>query len=95
MHELSITEGIVDAVCEHAVGRCRVLAFQAGMLVLGEEAAETVRWRTPGGGSREAPQPGQHVALHWDWICDGLSAVEAETLLRCGASCRPSSSPRP
>ena len=41
-----------------------------------------VRWRDDGLAFVPAPQPGDLVSLHWDFVCDVLSPVAAAALER-------------
>lgn len=60
----------------------RPLLWDGGMLQLGEPATRTVRWRDDGLGFVRAPQPGDRVSLHWDFVCDVLSPAGARALRR-------------
>ncbi len=78
------TPAIVERV--HADGAVTALArpllWEGGRLRLGEPAPRSVRWRTDGLAFVDQPQPGDHVSLHWDFVCDRLSPVAARILLR-------------
>jgi len=58
----------------------RPLLWSDGRLTLGEPAPRTVRWQTDGLAFVTQPQPGEHVSLHWDFVCDRLSPHSARTL---------------
>jgi hypothetical protein len=60
----------------------RPLLWQDGALVLGEPAPRGVRWRSDGFAFVDEPQPGDHVSLHWGFVCDRLSQSGAQALLR-------------
>jgi hypothetical protein len=66
---------------EHALVLARPLLWDGAALLLGEPALRTVRWRDGGLGFVE-PRPGDHVSLHWDFVCDRLSPAQAATLDR-------------
>ncbi len=79
--------GTVDSVGpQHAVVISRPLRFD-GVLMLGEPAAETVRWRSSDGTAlAPAPVPGRTVAAHWDWVCDTLDRGDVDSLAAATAS---------
>jgi len=54
----------------------------AAVLRLGEQAARTVRWRADGLAFVRLPSPGDHVSLHWDFVCDVLTLQAAQALGR-------------
>ena len=61
MQDCRIRWGTVDSVDgEHAVITSRPLTFDAGVLALGEPAAERVRWSKDGASLAPAPTPGRH-----------------------------------
>jgi Family of unknown function (DUF6390) len=47
----------------------RRLTWDGGRLHQGPETQEPVRWSVDGQAMIAAPQPGDLVALHWDWVC--------------------------
>jgi uncharacterized protein DUF6390 len=55
------------------------LQWSDGKLRLGKPELRSVRWRV-GGRSFVHPQPGELVSLHWDLVCDVLSAGAATRL---------------
>ena len=55
------------------------LLWDEGRLRLGEPAPRRVRWRD-GGRAFARPQPGELVSLHWDFVCDVLTAGAAARL---------------
>ena len=57
------------------------LLWEDGRLRLGEPARRRVRWRD-GGRAFARPQPGELVSLHWDFVCDVLTAEAAARLAR-------------
>jgi uncharacterized protein DUF6390 len=64
--------------------RSRPLLWDAGAAVLrlGEPAKRTVRWRADGLAFVRAPSPGEHVSLHWGFVCDLLTPSAARALGR-------------
>jgi hypothetical protein len=58
---------------EHAVVRSRPLRWDGERLHLGEDVEETVRRSAAGLSLLSDLQPGEWVALHFDWVCDRLS----------------------
>lgn len=74
------TPALVEAVeGERLVVRARPLGFERGQLVLGAAQAREVRWQE-GSMSFVSPRPGEHVALHWDFVCDVLTPAAAARL---------------
>jgi hypothetical protein len=55
------------------------LLWDDGSLRLGEPQRRRVRWRD-GGRAFARPQPGELVSLHWDFVCDVLTAEAAARL---------------
>jgi len=53
--------------------RDRALAFEDQLLVDGPERVEQVHRSVDGVGFVEELEPGDTVALHWDWVCERLS----------------------
>ncbi|TGD84908.1 hypothetical protein BayCH28_23595 [Mycolicibacterium sp. CH28] len=77
--------GVVDSVDdEHVVLLARTLAFDGQRLSLSDPIQETVRWSRAGISLAPAPNPGDTVAAHWDWVCgqledDDVTALAAAT----------------
>ncbi len=66
--------GLVESVDGDRVSvRTPALQLAGGELVLGGEQALTARWAAAGHAFVSSPEPGEWVALHWDWVCDRLS----------------------
>lgn len=76
------TGTIESAAGEFVEVSYRPLTWDGGELGLGEPIRERVRWSSAGQALAEAPEPGELVALHWDWVCDRLSAEQAEACER-------------
>ena len=51
----------------------RPLLYEDGRLVLGDPAERRARWSDSGLAFVRALVPGDHVSLHWDFVCDVLS----------------------
>ncbi len=65
--------GTVKAVHdETATVGCRPLTWDGRALGLGPERVETFRWSRDRHAFVRQLQPGDHVSLHWDWVCDRL-----------------------
>lgn len=60
----------------------RPLRWHSGELSLGEPCAREVRWASDGLAFLDRPRPGDHVSLHWDFVCDSLTPGSARALLR-------------
>lgn len=58
---------------------------EAGALRLGDRTARTVRWREDGRAFVRRPCQGEHVSLHWDFVCDVLSPGAARALGRANS----------
>jgi hypothetical protein len=83
-----IRTGTVVAVSgESAMVRCRLLRFDAGRLVPGDEAEEVVRWSAGGRSLLPGLASGDVVAVHWDWVCDVLRSGDGEWLSRLEGRC--------
>lgn len=67
---------------EHVVVHSRHLTWDGCQLGLGAAAEERVRRSVDGRGFVRAPRPGEWLALHWDWVCDRLTAAERAELQR-------------
>ncbi len=76
--------GQVEAVIGDVVTvRSRPLGFSGSQLVLESERVEQVRRGRDGVGFTSDLQAGDVVALHWDWVCDRLSARQLRWLQAC------------
>ncbi len=69
---------------ERATVRVPALRLHDGRLSLEAEAESVVqaRWSADGHAFVTGLQPGEQVAVHWDWICDRLDEVEVAALHR-------------
>ncbi len=78
--------GQVEAVQgEQAVVRSRPLLWEGGQLLLGEPRPETATLAIGGLGFTEPLAPGEWVSLHWEWVCDRLSARQLADLQKYSA----------
>lgn len=76
-----IRTGLVREVHgEAATVRSRPLLFGAGGLAPGPARDEAVTWSAGGRSLLAGLRPGDLVALHWDWVCDVITAEQAERL---------------
>lgn len=67
---------------DHVVARSRRLTWDGCQLGLAAAREERVRLTVDGRGFVAAPVPGEWLALHWDWVCDRLTASERLELQR-------------
>jgi hypothetical protein len=63
------------------------LLYENGRLVLGPPAERATRWSDGGLAFVGAPEPGDHVSLHWDFVCDVLTPAGARALERATRRC--------
>lgn len=73
---------VVAVEADTAIVRSRPLTWDGHTLGLGAPRHEQVRLETGGLGLPTAPEPGDWVALHWDWLCDRLSTRALDGLRR-------------
>jgi hypothetical protein len=77
-----IAPAVVERAAEDTVTvRAPALRWDGKKLALGPWERRTARFREDGLGF-VAPQVGDWVSLHWDFVCDRLSPTQAATLLR-------------
>jgi hypothetical protein len=75
------TPAVVQAVDADSLSvLAQPLLWDGSALRLGAPATRTVRWRDSGLAFVVRPQPGDHVSLHWDFVCDVLSPQAARAL---------------
>jgi Family of unknown function (DUF6390) len=70
------TGRVVRVDGESATVRSRPLVWDGSALAPGAERDDPARWSAGGRALIGAPSPGDLVAVHWDWICDVLSAEQ-------------------
>jgi hypothetical protein len=81
LDQCRITPAVVSAVDgDHAAVLASPLLWDGRMLLLAPPAERVVRWRDGGRSFVRAPQPGDSVSLHWDFVCDVLSPGSARAL---------------
>ncbi len=71
---------VVSVVGERVEVDSRPLTWDGIRLGLGPSRVESVRWSTQGRSLDVAPGAGDVVSMHWDWICERLTATQAEAL---------------
>lgn len=103
LDQCRIRAGVVKHVDgESATVQSRPLIWNGSVLEIGPPREELVRWSTGGMSFLGGLTPGDHVSLHWDWVCDVVTAEQAALIesleSRARASLRdlsPSQEPRP
>ncbi|HEY5843447.1 MAG TPA: DUF6390 family protein [Mycobacterium sp.] len=70
---------VVSVGSEFAEVRSRPLVYD-GTLGFADPVVETVRWRKGTSALVSAPEVGETVAAHWDWICGRLDGVDVAVL---------------
>jgi hypothetical protein len=73
---------VVSVDTDTVVVRSRPLTWDGDTLGLGSPRLESVRLEEGGLSLRTIPEPGEWVALHWDWLCDRLSPTHLDALRR-------------
>jgi hypothetical protein len=58
------------------------LKLRGGRLEIGAPEQARVLRQIDGRGFTEQVQPGDHVAIHWNWACDAVSAAALRRLER-------------
>lgn len=66
----------------HLLVRSRHLTFENGVLGLSEPRLERVTATVDGLGFLADAEPGEQVAVHWDWATDRLTGAQVENLRR-------------
>lgn len=73
MQNCRIRWGTVESVAgEHVTISSRPVGYGAGRLALDTARPERVRWTRDGTSLSGAPEPGDIVTAHWDWVCGTL-----------------------
>ncbi len=65
---------VVSVLPQQLVVRSQPLCFESGRLFLGEDRLETVERTLDGVGLVPQFAVGDWVSMHWEWVCDTLSA---------------------
>lgn len=73
---------VVAVEPDHLVVRSRHLEYAERVLSLGAERDERVAYRVDGAAFVDAVEVGDQVALHWGFVCDRLTEVQARSLER-------------
>ena len=60
----------------------RPLRWDGATLRRGAVASETFAWAVEGTSHLDRPAAGDLVTLHWDWICERITAAQAQRLTR-------------
>ncbi len=74
---VEVAEGDVVAI------RSRPLRFDGSRLVVGPPQVEQAQRSLNGVGFATDLEPGDTVALHWDWVCDRLTTRQERWLRYC------------
>ena len=78
-----IRSGQVSSVDrDHALVECAPLVWDGDKITVGQVVLEDARTGIDGVGLSEAISVGDHVALHWDWVCDVISDEQRALLDR-------------
>lgn len=73
--------GEVQEVGErHAVVSSAPITFDGERLARGAPTVERVRWNVDGMSLAAAPVHGGLVTMHWDWLCDSITAAQSRAL---------------
>jgi Family of unknown function (DUF6390) len=70
---LDVHSGLVEVESRH-------LCWDGRQLSLGPAVVEQALAVTAGGGLAPRIRPGDTVSLHWDWVCDVITARQAAAL---------------
>ena len=73
---------VVAAEDDELLVLSRHLEYADGILSLGHEREERVRFRADGGTFVDKVDPGDLVAVHWGFVCDRLTETQAASLER-------------
>lgn len=78
-----IRPGVVEEVdTDETVVRVPVLGWDASQLAVVGHERRRLRWRRDGIGPVGVLAPGDHVSVHWDWVCERLESSAAAALTR-------------
>lgn len=72
---------VVSVNGDEVVVGSRALRWDGRQLSMGPRRLETVTRAAHGSAFVPAPDPGEWVSLHWDWMCDRLSQRELRQLI--------------
>jgi hypothetical protein len=65
---------------ETATVRSRPLIWTGTTLAPGPPGDSEVRWSDGGRALIPRPSPGDRVAVHWDWLCDTITAAQSDRI---------------
>lgn len=71
---------VTDVGEEHADVLSAPLVFDGNHLGSGDRVIERVRWNIDGTSLAPAPVRGDVVTMHWDWVCDRITAEQSSAL---------------
>ncbi len=77
---------VLEVAGERVRVRARSLGLSDGRLELGEPGEQSAAWSVAGrsllptSGAQPPVAAGDHVAMHWDWVCDVLSPAQVAQL---------------
>ncbi len=78
-----VRSGVVQAVDgEQVTVISSVLNWDGAALTPAVPRLERARWAVDGQSLSPAPEPGDLVALHWDWVCEGITPDQAARVER-------------
>jgi len=81
LEQCRIRVGVVHSVDgETASVQSSPLTWDGSRLGRGAVCTETVRWSANGRAFLDRVSPGDRVALHWDWVCDVITQVQADEI---------------
>jgi hypothetical protein len=76
-----IRVGVVQAVAGETVTvSSHPLSWDGSALARAEPVAEQARWSVGGRALIRPPVVGERLALHWDWVCDIITADQARRI---------------
>jgi len=73
---------VVEVEAEHLLVRMAHLEYDGSVLTLGSAREERIPHRIDGACFLDAIAPGDHVAVHWGFVCDNLTTDEVARLER-------------
>lgn len=73
---------VQDVEGEWVTVTSRLLHWDGAHLAPGAPGTERARWAVGGRTLLAAPEVGDLVALHWDWVCDVLTPAQADQVER-------------
>jgi hypothetical protein len=73
---------VVEIDGDRARVRTWPLALEGDRLLIGTETVESVSWASEGHGLSPGLEPGDSVAVHWNWVCERLDSKSLTRLQR-------------